>query len=125
MQMLKIAKTVPEVGIWWIYKGVVIQYSEPYNEAELDPPFRMVTKEHVQTWKALKDPYLNQFPELKDKKYDEVPRGRVWYNEEKKTFKITCSKQLASDSKAISAIELAFNLERQVVGVSVDPQYLV
>ncbi len=55
MSFPKIAKEVPEVGLWWYYKGHVLKFPEPYNEATDQDDFFCTKQEHVKVWENIRE----------------------------------------------------------------------
>ncbi len=71
----KEAYASPSVGIFWIFKGQIIEFSEDVRS--LTPISGYITSNynHDAYWKQMQSLY----PELKPKEYYEIPRGRVNY----------------------------------------------
>jgi hypothetical protein len=122
MRKLKIA-SLPEVGLWWYYKNKVISYSIPYSQAEDQGLYRCVNVEHKNIWEEIKQDYLEEFPELLEMTFDQVPRGRVWYAPSGSFFTITCSENFMKNNKAIQHIKYVFGIDSREVRVYKDTQY--
>jgi hypothetical protein len=71
----------PLIGVFWIHpetKALISPYAEPLECGQHDPDLHVIdsTTLHINLWKTVKDHY----PDLKHLKYDQVPRGRVFFN---------------------------------------------
>lgn len=66
-----------KIGVFWVYKDVVFGKARPVVEGQegikglVDSP-----DDHVSVWEG-EDGYRSHFPELHDREYQHVPRGRV------------------------------------------------
>jgi hypothetical protein len=79
----------PLVGVFWIHpktKELVSPYAEPLEHGQHDPDLQVVDSRmlHMNLWSTVKDSH----PDLKHLKYDQVPRGRVFFNEKNKKFHV-------------------------------------
>ena len=79
----------PLVGVFWIHpktKELVSPYAEPLEHGQHDPDLQVVDSRmlHMNLWSTVKDSH----PDLKHFKYDQVPRGRVFLNENNKNFHV-------------------------------------
>ena len=79
----------PLVGVFWIHpktKELVSPYAEPVEHGQHDPDLHVVDSRmlHMNLWNTVKDSH----PDLKHLKYDQVPRGRVFFNEKNKKFHV-------------------------------------
>jgi hypothetical protein len=122
MNTLKLAGDVPQIGIWWLVKGGVISYKVPYNSLPVER-LMCVDKEHRHTWDTLRSPYLEKIPELGGVEFDEVERGRVWYNTRYNRFIVACSEDISNNSQSIALIKYHFNLENIEFAVHSETQY--
>lgn len=113
----------PQVGIWWLYKGRVIQHSV---EAAICPDPsdpQCVEVEHIYVWPQVQQAFASEIPELLELKYDDVSRGRVWYHREFERFSIACAPVVANDPAVLQLIANAFGIGKKRYRVIVDPQY--
>lgn len=120
MKQLKVADSAPEVGIWWVWNGKVLKYAQKWTEVVNDGGFLCVDVEHIQYWKVLQ----KEHPELKELRFDSIPRGRVWYNPEKQLFSITCSEKFSKNSGGVQAVKDSFDLNNRRLQIVVDQQYV-
>jgi hypothetical protein len=72
----------PLIGVFWIHpktKELVAPYAEPVENGQHDPDLHVIDSRtlHMNLWNTVKDHY----PDLKDLGYDQVPRGRIFFNE--------------------------------------------
>jgi hypothetical protein len=82
-------KKGPSIGVFWIHpntKELVSPYAEPLEHGQPDPDLHVVDSRmlHMNLWNTVKDSH----PDLKRLKYDQVPRGRVFFNEKNKKFHV-------------------------------------
>jgi hypothetical protein len=117
---LKIADLVPEVGIWWYWNGKILAYREPWTAVVDDGGFLCTEVEHIKHWRFIQDVY----PELKSYKYDDFPRGRVWYRKSDNRFSITCSEEFSKDRVGLKAVRDNFDLNNRRFQIVVDKQYV-
>jgi hypothetical protein len=64
----------PNVGIFWLYKGQIIDFMIPVSETSpVGGGFRDSPYEHQAYWGSVQ----SRFPELRGKEYYDIPRGRI------------------------------------------------
>jgi hypothetical protein len=114
----------PEVGIWWLYQGFVIQYSVPYREIPDPDDLICVDIEHVKSWPKVQQAYSKDYPDILKEQYDSIPRGRVWFKRSNNMFLITCSQEMYLKDNDLEKVKTAFALPDKRVSVKVDKQYL-
>ena len=69
------------IGIFWFYDNKVIGVAHDFSQKEADSIGLIDSKyTHVYYWEILR----LQLPELKDKEYEQLPRGRVIFDTNKK-----------------------------------------
>lgn len=69
------------IGIFWFYDNKVIGVAHDFSLKEADSIGLINSKyTHVDYWEILR----RQLPELKDKEYEQLPRGRVIFDTNKK-----------------------------------------
>lgn len=111
---------VPEIGIYWEYKGEIIAFTMPSDQMHpgvtgfTDSPY-----DHIATWEDVGKMY----PELKRKEYDEVPRGRVVGMPGLGSFKLFIPPEKAKDKVFISKVMREFNLPPTKTKVETDEHY--
>lgn len=70
-----------KVGVFWVYEGAVFGKARPVSEGQqgikdlVDSP-----DDHVTVWES-PEGYCQRFPELRSFEYQEIPRGRVLFNQ--------------------------------------------
>ncbi len=68
------------IGIFWFYDNKVIGVAHDFSLKEADSIGLIDSKyTHVDYWEILR----RQLPELKDKEYEQLPRGRVIFDTNK------------------------------------------
>jgi len=68
--------SIPEVGIWWLWRGRLLKSSVPYPEGTRYDRHVNGTEDHYSFWPRLQAVHT----ELRGLEYEEVPRGRVIYD---------------------------------------------
>jgi hypothetical protein len=102
---------VPQVGIFWIHpktKELVAPYGTP-KEHGRDPLEMGVIDArviHPELWDAVK----NYHPDLKHLKYDQVPRGRIYFNQENNKYHVWGPAAHLADKEIQQKILSQFNL---------------
>ena len=107
----------PQIGIFWVYRGQVFQFTQPYSSVPPVGGFRDSNYTHDGYWGQME----KMFPELAGKEYFSVPRGRVLF-EVNGTFHIVMSSKDAKNQILIARIKRAFNLPPKTV-VDTDVHY--
>jgi hypothetical protein len=79
----------PSVGVFWIHpktKELVSPHVEPVEYGQHDPDLNLIDSRmlHINLWNTVKDHYSD----LKHLKYNQVPRGRVFFNKENEKFHV-------------------------------------
>lgn len=113
----------PQVGIWWLYQGRVVQHSVEAATCTDPSDPQCVEVEHIYVWPQVQQGFASEIPEILELKYDEVSRGRVWYHREFKQFSITCAPLVANDPTALRLIARAFGIGNRGYSLVIDPQY--
>lgn len=108
-QKIANAKTAgkPEVGPFWILDdGRLLGDGLPITEAQEAFGYKGNPRTHATIWGI----YQKADVVPKDKRYDDVPRGRVTYVVETRKYVITVDPCIAKDSAAIAKIKADMNL---------------
>lgn len=113
----------PQVGIWWLYKGKVIQHSIPASTCPDPSDPQCVDLEHIWAWPHAQQAFGTKYPDFLQLGYADLPRGRIWFHRGFKQFSITCSPAIAKDPSALRLVSRAFGLVNKAYQVIVDPQY--
>jgi hypothetical protein len=107
----------PSIGVFRIHpktKELISSYVEPVEHGQYDPDLNLVDSRmiHMNLWNTVKDSH----PDLKHLKYDQVPRGRVFFNKEKKKFHVLGPALHLADSNIQTEIRNTYKLcESQTV----------
>lgn len=110
---------IPEVGIFFVLNGVVMQSSLPYTEGVVYDKFITGPADHYSFWEQAQKWNLH----LQSLDYEEVPRGRVVYDSVSKTFVVYASKAFVNDPKLRSLILSEFSLRSAVTKFKSDEHY--
>ena len=115
---------VPQIGIFWIHpktKELISPYGEPKEHGH--DPFDMgyvdARVTHPQLWNAVRDYH----PDLKHLKYDQVPRGRVFFNKENNKFHVYGPASYLGDKEIQRKIVSQFNLCAEDTVFEPNPDY--
>lgn len=102
------------IGIFWFYKNKVIGISHSYSLKDADS-LGLIDSDftHVEYWEEIK----RIIPELNDKEYEELPRGRVIFN-------VNRDKTLLIRNKVNQILEF-FSLDFENTILKKDPHYKV
>ena len=110
------------VGIFWfysaqmIYKSVLVETLKPDSLGLIDSPYL-----HITEWE-LNQIYLPKFPELCGTEYQELPRGRVIFDQNSQVFKVILDKDIFTKRKVV-IIQSCFGLNHSRVEYHADPHY--
>jgi hypothetical protein len=105
--------TGPSIWVFWIHpktKELLAPYVEPVEQGQHDPDLHLIDSRmlHMNLWNTVKDHY----PDLKHLKYDQVPRGRVFFNETNKKFHVFGPASHLADSNIANKIQNAYKLSK-------------
>lgn len=111
-----------EVGIFWVYKNeIILPHGVPFDSGELFGDFYTYPLDHYSVWEKGKR-YLED-KNLKIMEYDEVHRGRIVYNIDKRTFTVYLGKDLVGNKTILYKIFSEFNLSSANTIVKTDEHY--
>jgi hypothetical protein len=101
----------PLIGVFWIHpktKELLAPYAEPVENGQHDPDLHVIDSRtlHMNLWNTVKDHYQD----LKDLKYDQVPRGRVFFNEITKKFHVFGPTAYLADPSIQNKIQSTYKL---------------
>lgn len=111
----------PQVGIWWLYKGRVIQHSVAAATRSDSGDPQCVEVQHSYAWSQVQQRFATKIPEILELRYDDVSHGRVWFHREFKRFAITCAPVVANDPAAVKLIARAFGIGKRRYCLLIDP----
>ena len=84
-----------KIGIFWIYKNEIFTKKEELKDIVLVNGFKDSNLSHYKVWEEIKskhkDFYLYE--------YEDIPRGRVVYDNMNELFLIYCNKDILSNKK--------------------------
>ena len=95
----------PMLGIFWIYRGQIIEFSVPAAGIPPIGGFKDSSYDHAAYWKQV----CSMHPELKGKEYWTVPRGRVTYTANG-VYHVVMSTKNAANRILLARIMRLFNL---------------
>ena len=110
-----------EVGIFWIYRGELIQESLPHVEGEVYGEFINGKSGHYEFWKSVQ----KRVPALRNYEYDEVPRGRVIFSKRDGKFHIYGSEQFVKNEEERNMVLKAFNIPEAEAVFRFDEHYQI
>jgi len=115
----------PQIGIFWLYKSVVIAKQEDLNTLTCDSMGLYDSDlSHAVEWEE-KRIYRPFFPELESSQYEEFSRGRVIYSANDNVFRIYADRKIVKSAKSRSAIIEKFKLSNSAYMWLLDPHYKV
>ena len=109
----------PHVGIFWFFKGELIQSSVPVTQGEEYGDFINGPDDHYPFWSSIQ----RGIPDAELYEYDQVPRGRVVYSKQTDTFFVYGSEQFVKDTKQKNAVAHAFELAPKRIVFRADEHY--
>jgi hypothetical protein len=95
----------PQVGIFWLYKGQILQFTQPVSAIPPVGGFKDSNYNHDAYWGQM----TKMFPELAAKEYYDIPRGRVLF-QVNGTYIIMLPSKEATNRMVVSRIIKNFNL---------------
>lgn len=110
----------PEIGIFWVIDGDVVEFSQAAASIAVLSGFKDVPYDHMRQWSQMQQ----VFPQLREKEYDEIPRGRVIGIGADK-YRIFVSPEDKNNGNLISNVMRVFNLPRNKTEVMADEHYTV
>lgn len=113
---------MPRIGIFWFYRKAVMGRAVELEVGEESVPGLLDSPDnHADLWEN--DPkLLAPYPELRDREYFDVPRGRVLWRRVDVTAIVYMDKKLFTD--AIKAkIAVFFDLTASEIDWMTDPHY--
>ena len=110
----------PEIGIFWVLDGDIVEFSQAAASIEVLGGVKDVPYDHMRQWSQMQ----HVFPQLREKEYDEIPRGRVIGIGADK-YRIFISPEDNNNASLISNIMKVFNLPRNKTEVMADEHYIV
>ena len=106
----------PLIGVFWIHpktKELLSPYAEPVEHGQHDPDLHLVDSRtlHINLWDTVK----HHYPDLKHLKYDQVPRGRVFFNKKNDKFHVFGPASHLADPSIQNRIQNTYKLPSQTV----------
>jgi hypothetical protein len=104
---------LPQVGVFYVIDGELRSYTEEARTAPLDNQGIRYTKyKHEDYWKVVKS-VLDRIDPGPETDWQFFPRGRIYYDEEKRKFHIVADQCVMSDDAVVNKIISEFNLPRE------------
>jgi hypothetical protein len=110
----------PEVGVFWLYKGNVLSFSQSLDEAEDFAGYKTFGTGHDKVWLN----YQRAGIVPRDLDYDEIPRGRIVYSIKKREFILYADACIQKNKRAMSTIMKDFHLRAANTKVESDEHYI-
>ena len=88
-----------KTAIFWKTPARIIVFSE---DSPVEPPLNIAdySGSHVQMWKSVR----TQYPDLALTEYDEFPRGRLIWDDNKATYFFYADEKILSDPVAVQTV---------------------
>jgi hypothetical protein len=110
---------IGEVGIFWIYDGMLIPESIPYTEGEDYGEFVNGKTNHYDFWRSVQ----RIVPKLRDFEYEQIPRGRVIFSRRDGKFHIYGSEQFVKNEAEKKMVLEAFSIAASEAVFRFDEHY--
>lgn len=110
-----------KIGIFWYWNHQVIgiAHTFEYEQADsiglIDSPYT-----HVEYWTTLQE----QYPELQNYEYEQIPRGRIIFDKNKSKAIMYLDKSLLYKSK-VKRLYSFFDLDEKKIILRKDPHYRI
>ena len=114
-------KTKGKIGIFWVYHGAVLARPIEIVEGESQGDFIDSPDSHVHVW-GDPDGFSRDYPELAERNYEDIPRGRVLYQPFEERFVIYLDTCLMNKTDKAELVE-AFKLTKEDYVFRSDPHY--
>lgn len=117
----------PAVGLWWFFKNEVYPVGMFWRDAPSSNGLYNINDNHIDAWLQIQREMAKKDPKVNLEEYEDIERGRVFYNPYKALFIITCSTAISKNVKALGKIRdmfgipLSANLEVQTDSHYEDP----
>ena len=109
------------VGVWWLYNGDIIEWSYSLDDAKIQSVhFKVSPKDHHDLWPQMQ----RKYPELRNKKYTDIPRGRVVMDLAGKSMEVWGSPDLLHNDQIRSRIIELYGLQRSTKWITDDADIL-
>lgn len=108
-----------EVGIFWIFDGMLIPESIPHTEGEEYGEFVNGKTSHYDFWRSVQ----RLVPKLRDYEYEQIPRGRVIYSRRDGKFHIYGSEQFVKNEAEKQMVLKAFSIAASEAVFRFDEHY--
>jgi hypothetical protein len=118
IELMRIELHQAKVGIFWMFQGKLLPAAVPVSEGVEDTEAINGQADHVHYWLTLQ----RLHPELRNLEYEQVPRGRVLFLKEPKTFCVYMDKVLHKP-KIKQALREEFGLPKARTRFLIDPHY--
>ena len=109
-----------KTAIFWKTPARVIVFDE---DSAIEPPLNIAdySGSHVQMWKSVR----TQYPDLALTEYDEFPRGRLIWDDNKATYFFYADDKILSDPTAVQTVlrETGVSTDNFTVRLCRDPHY--
>jgi len=115
----QVVDSTSHVGIFWFFKGEIIQYSTPYTEGDDYGDFVNGKSGHYKYWPTVQ----RLMPKTAMYEYDQVPRGRVVYSKRNESFYVYSSEKFIKNPKQKAIVQLKFKLPPDKTIFKTDEHY--
>ena len=97
-----------KTAVFWKTPARVIVFSE---DSPVEPPLNIAdySGSHIEKWKHVRQKY----PDLSAYEYEDFPRGRLIWDDNKKAYFFYADEKILSDAGAVDAVLSQIGLSRQ------------
>ena len=114
-------KRIGKIGIFWVYQDTVLARPIALEDGDAFEGWIDSPEGHVHVWDEV-NAFSDRFPELAGRDYEEVPRGRVLYDQTEGVFVVYVYDGLLNP-KSQAAIRKAFGLTKKNCRFEMDDHY--
>lgn len=109
----------PSVGIFWLVGGEIVVFTTPVDRGERVGGFVNYPHGHVDLWRFVQ----RSRPQLREVEYEDIPRGRVVFDEGGKSFHLLLPSAACKDPALVERLIARFGLGNSEVKVIADRHY--
>ena len=121
MEEFLVERVNAQIGVFWVWNNEIIGYPIPWETLKPDSlGFVNPPKDHQTIWEA---DVIKRYPQLRDKEFFEVPRGRIVYNVRDAKFRLISSKLITGNKPLLNKICRYFHIPPPSLVVIQDQHY--
>lgn len=112
-------KMEESVGVFWIFENRIYFESQSVNDIEAIHCFKDSDLSHYEVWEKIR----KQNPSFYLYEYEEIPRGRMVYQTDKRQFIVYCNENILQNKESRGLILANFHLIGKDVIFKEDEHY--